>query len=100
MANVECVWVITVSTGQRVELNLKVLDIKYYYTSCNSGYLEVRDGDNSYSALIGKYCGNKAPGTLYSSGRHMWVKFTSYGATKTRGKGFYASFTTVAKGSK
>lgn len=44
---------------------------------CRYDYLEVRDGQYGYSALIGKLCGTTPPTVLESSGRHLWLRFHS-----------------------
>jgi len=38
-----------------------------YHTSCNYDYLEIYDGPNTTSELIGKYCGSDNPGTVIST---------------------------------
>ena len=39
--------------------------------SCASSYLEVRDGDDSNSTLVGRYCGSTAPPVVTSSTNHF-----------------------------
>lgn len=45
--------------------------------SCEYDYLEIRDGDQGYAPLIGKYCGDKFPPIITSSGRSLWLRFSS-----------------------
>lgn len=45
--------------------------------ACEYDYLEIRDGDQGYAPLIGKYCGDKFPPIITSSGRSLWLRFSS-----------------------
>merc|ERR1719228_2822345 len=67
-------------------------------TTCDSSYLEVRDGSSSSSPLIAKLCGRVIPNTIYSSGSSLWFKLHnadrwssgydfSYTSSDTRGCG-------------
>jgi len=53
--------------------------------SCDYDYLEVRDGDQGYSPLIGKYCGSFFPPVITSSGRSLWLRFVSDGTIEYTG---------------
>ena len=53
-------------------------------------YLEVRDGPNESSPLIGNYCGYKIPEDIKSTGQHLYVMFVSDGSV--RKAGFSATF--------
>ena len=69
-----CTWTITAPVGQRVLLNFDKLQISSF-SSCNS-YLEVRDGQYSFSNLLVKYCASPtSPSPVYSSERYLFVKF-------------------------
>lgn len=46
-------------------------------SKCDYDYLEIRDGDQGYSPLIGKFCGDKFPPIITSSGRSLWMRFSS-----------------------
>jgi len=52
---------------------------------CDYDYLEIRDGDQGYSPLIGKYCGNMFPPVITSSGRSLWLRFVSDGTIEYNG---------------
>ncbi|XP_076333276.1 uncharacterized protein LOC143237663 isoform X3 [Tachypleus tridentatus] len=45
--------------------------------NCDYDSLEVRNGPYGYSDLIGRYCGSDFPSIITSSGRHLWIKFSS-----------------------
>ena len=57
---------------------------------CSCDYVELRDGAKASGPLIGRYCEAKAS-TVYSEGRHMWVKFKS--DRENEGRGFLANYT-------
>lgn len=44
---------------------------------CKFDYIEVRDGPFSSSPIIGRYCGQKSPMYVRSSGRYLWIKFVA-----------------------
>jgi len=52
---------------------------------CEYDYLEIRDGDQGYSPLIGKYCGSRFPPVITSSGRSLWLRFVSDGTIEYNG---------------
>lgn len=53
-------------------------------------YLEVRDGSDDKSDLIGRYCGYKIPDDIKSTGNKLYVKFVSDGSVQKAG--FAAKF--------
>ena len=65
-------WSITAPEHTHIEMTFEKIDLD----SCNYGSLEVRDGLQSYSKLIGRYChATSAP--VKSTGEYLWVKFNS-----------------------
>lgn len=71
----ECVWNITASSGNRVQLSFSVFNIEES-EFCNTDYLEIRNGNISGS-LIGRYCGSNIPSTLTEEYESLWIKFRS-----------------------
>ena len=59
---------------------------------CSCDYVELRDGAKASGPLISRYCEAKAS-TVYSEGRHMWVKFES--DRENEGRGFLANYTFI-----
>ncbi|MGH0143976.1 UNVERIFIED_CONTAM: hypothetical protein FKN15_002318 [Acipenser sinensis] len=101
--NKECVYILEAAPRQRIELSF---DDPYYVEpsfECRFDHLEIRDGPFGFSPLIDRYCGPKSPGLVRSTGRVMWIKFTTDGEVHvdkvhngrgTRGAGFpYPDFT-------
>ena len=47
--------------------------------------MQIRDGDQGYSTLIGHYCGSDFPPMITSSGRSLWLRFVSDGTIEYSG---------------
>lgn len=74
--NKKCYYEITVSPGKKIKLTFDDFDIEKG-PSCNYDFLRVYDGGSSSSKEIGKYCGNKSPGEVLTTGNKMLVYFRS-----------------------
>ncbi|XP_053392429.1 tolloid-like protein 1 isoform X5 [Mercenaria mercenaria] len=103
----QCQWRISATHGEKIVLNITALDIAVTgrHTEspgrhsegdqCDTDYLEIRDGHYVMSKLIGRFCGDKLPGTLISTDSRMWVEYrTSSGG----GKGFEAKYEAICGG--
>lgn len=117
--NKVCVWKITVAQGYHVGLtfqsfevrnaismtataefgiylkstcNLKLLNFDQIerHDSCAYDYLEVRDGNNENSPLLGRFCGYDKPDDIKTSSNQLWMKFVSDGSVNKAG--FAANF--------
>ncbi|CAB1340813.1 unnamed protein product [Coregonus sp. 'balchen'] len=87
--NVECVWTITSSPGNRLQLSFIMFQLQQS-SDCNNDYLEIREG-NSTGALVGRFCGDSLPSNYTSLiGHVLWVKFRS--DSSLSGAGFRATF--------
>uniref|UniRef100_W5MX16 Cubilin n=1 Tax=Lepisosteus oculatus TaxID=7918 RepID=W5MX16_LEPOC len=87
--NVECVWSITSSPGNRLQLSFISFDIQQS-SGCSSDYLEIREG-NSTGQLVGRFCGGLLPANYTSViGHILWLKFVS--DSSVPGAGFRATF--------
>ena len=60
------------------------------HDNCVYDYVEVRDGIDSRSPLLGKYCGYRIPDDIRSSTNQLYVKFVSDGSVQK--EGFAATF--------
>ena len=56
---------------------------------------KVRDGDNSNSTLIGRFCGDphQAPATILSTHNYIWMKFVTDSSDSFQG--FMANYTSI-----
>ncbi|KAL9973596.1 hypothetical protein ACROYT_G020071 [Oculina patagonica] len=92
-----CNWLITVPEGNIVKLTFHEFDLQSSL-GCTKDYVEVFDGNNSYSESKGKFCGLAYGGSFQeyvrSSGQYMLVRFRS-DSTYADGysRGFKATFT-------
>ena len=59
--------------GHYVELNF-TLKISYPTPCIDDMYLEVRDGNNESSNLLGVFCGSNISGIVRSSGQNLWLR--------------------------
>ncbi|TXC85389.1 M4 family metallopeptidase [Luteibaculum oceani] len=70
--NANCSWLIRPSSGDYTALIIKYLDLED-----GVDFLRVYDGASSSSALIAEITGSEIPDEIYSTGRSMFVEFTS-----------------------
>ncbi|XP_016305541.1 neuropilin and tolloid-like protein 2 [Sinocyclocheilus anshuiensis] len=92
--NKECVYILEALPRQRIQL---AFDKTYYIEpsfECRFDHIEIRDGPFGFSPLIDRFCGPKSPGVVTSTGRFMWIKFTS--DEELEGLGFRVKYTFIA----
>ncbi|CAG7825201.1 unnamed protein product [Allacma fusca] len=95
--NRDCVYLISQPVGKAIQLDFIDFDIEAAYDSrCLFDFLEIRDGDNENSTLIGHYCGGNVPETILSSMNYLWIRFKTDGSLQN--KGFIANFSTIDVG--
>ncbi|CAG2171053.1 unnamed protein product [Oppiella nova] len=87
--NKECIWKITVPENFQVALKFQSFEIENH-DNCVYDYLEVRDGHNMNSPLLGKFCGYKVPDAVRSNSNKLLVKFMSDNSVQKAG--FSANF--------
>lgn len=94
--SISCVFEIVQPTGKAILLNFIDFDMKNSAPSaCDLSYIEIRDGDNENSTLIGKYCDkSNLPEVILSKYNYMWIKFTNENIFKAVKK-FKANYTSV-----
>ncbi len=90
----ECVYVISQPPGTRIHLEFMEFDVESH-SDCMFDYLEVRDGDNENSTLIGKFCGGPTsiPAPVDSQHNYLWLRFGTDGSIQNRG--FRLNYTTT-----
>lgn len=71
--DMECTWIITVPEGRFVRLRIT----SFYLGNECKNTLEIRDGQNSLSPLLGNFCYVSFDPSVFSSGRYLWVRFQS-----------------------
>nr|XP_020470999.1 cubilin [Monopterus albus] len=88
-SNVECVWTIRSSPGNRLQLSFIMFHLQGG-SGCQNDYLEIREG-NSTGPLVNRFCGTSLPSNYTSVlGHILWVKFVSDASVS--GEGFRVTF--------
>lgn len=82
--NKECTWKITVPSDYQVALKFQSFEIENH-DNCVYDFLEIRDGHEPTSPLIGVYCGYNIPEDIKSSSNKMWIKFVSDNSVQKAG---------------
>ncbi|XP_010710919.1 cubilin-like isoform X2 [Meleagris gallopavo] len=83
-----CEWIISQPVNKVVILNFIDFDIRNT-TTCDSDYVEIRDGNNTESPLLGKYCGTAVPSRVQSTRNNLYIKFRASSLTNL---GFRAQY--------
>ncbi|XP_059471095.1 cubilin-like [Neocloeon triangulifer] len=78
----DCRWIVKTDSGQAIKISfnsfaVKDCDQSLTNASCDCDFLEVRDGLSQFSSLLGRFCGNKLPSPITSSGNWLYVRFVS-----------------------
>uniref|UniRef100_A0A8C0JD66 Procollagen C-endopeptidase enhancer n=1 Tax=Chelonoidis abingdonii TaxID=106734 RepID=A0A8C0JD66_CHEAB len=89
-AGISCSWHIIAPVGQVVELTFGKFDVEDD-TYCRYDYVAIFNGGaTDDSRRVGKFCGDRAPGTIYSEGNELLVQFVS--DLSVTADGFAASY--------
>lgn len=64
---------------------------------CRGPFLEIRNGEGSSSGLLKSFCGGEFDPSVFSSGRHLWVRFQTPADQFLYGTGFNALFEAVTQ---
>ncbi|KAM9861144.1 inactive serine protease PAMR1 [Aulostomus maculatus] len=82
--NAHCEWRVHVERGRSVELRFSQLSLESDHL-CRYDYVEVRDGNDLNSPVIGRFCGDTVPSLIKSSGNNMHILFISDGYNNFEG---------------
>uniref|UniRef100_A0A8C5PBH1 Cubilin n=1 Tax=Leptobrachium leishanense TaxID=445787 RepID=A0A8C5PBH1_9ANUR len=94
--NVECIWTIIVPNGEAVQLTFEDQFHIQSSQSCNSNYLEIRDGADLSGRLLAKLCGSTLPVTYKSLTTAMYLIFRTDNSLTQ--KGFRAMYSIASCG--
>ena len=86
--NADCIYTISQPSGSFINLTITALDVdiysdpffgyySYYYNNddtCNTDYLEIRDGNSQESPLIKYVCGDEIPDPIVSTQNNIWMR--------------------------
>ena len=90
--NAECIWRIDVAHGSKVLLAFVDLDLESQPQGCAFDYVEIRNGRERRSPLIGRYCNSFSLIPVTSKSNSLYVKFKS--DSNLSGRGFKARYET------
>ncbi|XP_071514687.1 cubilin-like [Panulirus ornatus] len=86
----DCYWTIHVSQGSGIRFHFIDLDLEDHL-HCRFDFVEIRDGSNPHSPLVGRYCSsNQGVVTLNSTSSSLWIRFHS--DYSVNGRGFKAVY--------
>uniref|UniRef100_A0A8V0ZKP3 Metalloendopeptidase n=1 Tax=Gallus gallus TaxID=9031 RepID=A0A8V0ZKP3_CHICK len=91
----ECTWNISATPGHRVKVTFHEFEIEQHQ-ECAYDHLEMYDGPNSKSPILGRFCGSKKPDPVVASTNKMFLRF--YSDASVQRKGFQAKHSTVCGG--
>ncbi|KAI2810836.1 Bone morphogenetic protein 1 [Blomia tropicalis] len=89
--NNRCIWIIIVPKMYQIVLTFESFHLEYE-DNCSHDYVDVRDGDNHKSQLIGRFCGDRIRFDVRSSSNRLYIKFVSDNDTNNNYRGFSAKF--------
>ncbi|XP_008565950.1 PREDICTED: cubilin [Galeopterus variegatus] len=82
--NMNCTIVLTAPENHSISLFFHSFAIEDS-SECRHDFLEVRNGSNSSSLLLGKYCGTLLPNPVFSQNNKLYLRFKSNSAISSRG---------------
>ncbi|XP_025950725.2 tolloid-like protein 2 isoform X2 [Dromaius novaehollandiae] len=91
----ECTWNISATPGHRVKVTFNEFEIEQHQ-ECAYDHLEIYDGPNSKSPILGRFCGSKKPEPVVASTNKMFLRF--YSDASVQRKGFQAKHSTECGG--
>uniref|UniRef100_A0A8C6KA97 Procollagen C-endopeptidase enhancer b n=1 Tax=Nothobranchius furzeri TaxID=105023 RepID=A0A8C6KA97_NOTFU len=97
-AGISCSWHISVEPRNVIEVKFEKLDLESD-TYCRYDYVALfNGGETDDSRRIGKFCGDRPPGTIVTNGNELLVQFVS--DLSVTSDGFMAHYTSVPRGSR
>ena len=72
-----CEWLVTAAFGHVIRLKFFYFQLEATGPQCLNDYVEVFDGNSTYSASLGRFCGHTHPAMLESSSNNLLVVFKS-----------------------
>ncbi|KAK9524779.1 hypothetical protein VZT92_017147 [Zoarces viviparus] len=97
-AGISCSWHISVEPSNVIEVKFVKLDLEPD-TYCRYDYVALFNGGERHnSRRIGRFCGDRSPGTIVTNGNELLVQFVS--DLSVTSDGFMAHYTSVPRGSR
>ncbi|KAK5935664.1 hypothetical protein CgunFtcFv8_021006 [Champsocephalus gunnari] len=82
--NTRCEWTVQVGRDSSIELRFSLLSLESDH-NCRYDYVELRDGNDLSSPVIGRFCGDQLPPPIKSSGNNVHILFSSDGFNNFEG---------------
>ncbi|KAF6715906.1 Procollagen C-endopeptidase enhancer 2 [Oryzias melastigma] len=97
-AGISCSWHISVEPSNVIEVKFEKMDLEAD-TYCRYDYVALfNGGERDDSRRIGKFCGDRPPGTIVTNGNELLVQFVS--DLSVTSDGFMAYYNSVPRGSR
>ncbi|KAL6118538.1 pcolce [Pungitius sinensis] len=97
-AGISCSWHISVEPSNVIEVKFVKLDLEAD-TYCRYDYVALFNGGERHnSRRIGRFCGDRSPGTIVTNGNELLVQFVS--DLSVTSDGFMAHYSSVPRGSR
>ncbi|XP_044040858.1 procollagen C-endopeptidase enhancer b isoform X2 [Siniperca chuatsi] len=97
-AGISCSWHISVEPSNVIEVKFVKLDLEPD-TYCRYDYVALfNGGERDNSRRIGRFCGDRPPGTIVTNGNELLVQFVS--DLSVTSDGFMAHYSSVPRGSR
>nr|XP_046235897.1 procollagen C-endopeptidase enhancer b [Scatophagus argus] len=97
-AGISCSWHISVEPSNVIEVKFVKLDLESD-TYCRYDYVALfNGGERDNSRRIGRFCGDRPPGTIVTNGNELLVQFVS--DLSVTSDGFMAHYSSVPRGSR
>lgn len=89
-----CIWFFYLNDRKVLNLTFTKFDLEADESGdCTKDFLQLHDGTNSQSQVLGRFCGKKDIGTITTSDKVLYIFFSSN--NNTEGSGFEMSWTAI-----
>lgn len=96
LAVISCVYEIVRPLGNAIVLNILDFNVDGSPPSCSKNAVEIRDGDNANSTLIGRFCDKSSlPNEIVSTHNYLWIRFNIMTINTRVGLTFKANYTSI-----
>ncbi|XP_019353396.2 cubilin [Alligator mississippiensis] len=92
--NLDCVWIIAAPINKQINFTFTTFSLEAPSArNCRYDYVNLYDGENENTNLVGTFCGSTVPAPFLSTSNFLTVKFSTDGSVERAG--FNATYTTV-----
>ncbi|CAG0893565.1 unnamed protein product [Cyprideis torosa] len=93
--DLQCDWILTGLPSKQLKIQFSIFDLEGRNAAglCDNDYVEIHDGLDGHSLVIGRYCGQLLPTPIVGSSNWLFIRFVSNSANQM--PGFVASVSNV-----